>query len=381
MRFLFVTNFCPHYRVRTFEILARRADVRFVFFSAGDEWYWDQRHGRQTGDFPHEYLKGLSLTRWFRVTPRLLPIVWRYDGDVILKCITGRFALPVTLIIAKLRGKPFVLWTGMWRHPRTLFHVLTYPVARLVYHLSDAVVVYGEHVKRYLVSLGVDPRKIFIAPHAVDNQSYNRAVSVAEIQALRDRLGLGDRRVVLFVGRLEASKGLETLLEAFATLRRADTALVLVGEGTRAQHLRDRAEQLGIADRVVFTGYVPKLETVPFYALADVFVLPSVTVPAGRETWGLVINEAFNQGTPVVATTAVGAAMGGLVQPGRNGEVVAEREVAPLASALERILSDGTLRARLSRGAREVVAAWDDGRMADGFLAAVRYAAARRRSP
>jgi len=72
--------------------------------------------------------------------------------------------------------------------------------------------------------------------------------------------------------------------------------------------------------------------------------------------------------------------MGGLVQPGRNGEIVAEGEVAPLASALDRILSDRTFRERLSTGAREVIAAWDDGRMAEGFLAAVRYAAARPRS-
>src|SRR5207249_4212309 len=125
MRFLFVTNFCPHYRVRTFETLAQRADVRFVFFSAGDEWYWEQKHGRRHGDFPHEYLQGFHITPWVRVTPRLIPIVWRYDGDVILKCITGRFALPVTLLIAKLRRKPFVLWTGMWQHPGTLFHVLS----------------------------------------------------------------------------------------------------------------------------------------------------------------------------------------------------------------------------------------------------------------
>ena len=374
-----VTNFCPHYHVRTFELLARRADVRFVFFSGGEEWYWGQPRGPEGGDFPHEYLRGFHLSPWVRVTPSLIRLVWRYDGDVVLKCINGRFALPVTLIVAKLRRKPFVLWTGMWRHPRTLFHALTYPVTRLVYRWSDAIVVYGDHVKRYLTSLGVSADKIFVAPHAVDNEAYSRHVNEAERRDIRARYGLGERRLVLFVGRLAPVKGLEILLEAYARLSLPNVALVLVGDGELRPRLERLAGRLGISDRVTFAGYISPADTVSFYATADVLVLPSVSVRAGRETWGLVVNEAMNQGTPVVATTAVGAAAGGLVQPGRTGEVVPEGQPGPLAEALLRILSDGPYREHLRAGAREVIAGWNNDRMIEGFLSAARYAAARNR--
>jgi glycosyltransferase involved in cell wall biosynthesis len=374
MRLLFVTNFCPHYRVRTFEILAGRADVQFVFFSAGDEWYWGQKHGPQRGAFPHEYLWGFPITRWVRVTPKLLRILWSYDGDAILKCITGRFALPVSLLIAKVRRKPFVLWTGMWQHPKTAFHALTYPMTRLIYRFADAIVVYGEHVKQYLVSIGVAPRKIFVAPHAVDNSAYNRLVSEDERQALRRRFVLGERRVALYVGRLEASKGVEALLEGYAGVRIPHTVLVIVGDGSLRVRLERLATELGISERVVFTGYMGPADTVAFYSLADVLVLPSVTVRAGKEPWGLVVNEAMNQGTPVVATTAVGAAMGGLVQPGRTGEVVPERDAGALAGAIRRIIGDSVYRQQLSEGALQVIRGWDNDQMIDGFLQAVAYA-------
>lgn len=378
MRLLFVTNFCPHYRVRTFEELARRIDVEFVFFSAGDEWYWEQRHGRQAGRFPHEYLRGFQVTPWMRVTPKLLRILWRYDGDVILKCITGRFALPVSLLIAKLRKRPFVLWTGIWAHPRTPFHRLTYPITRLVYGLADAIAVYGEHVKRYLVSIGVDEAKIFIAPHAVDNEMYNRSVSLEERDALRERLGLAGRRVVLHVGRLEAVKGVDQLVRAFARSAPADATLVLAGEGSLRDTLEAQAQALGIANRVLFAGYVSPADTVPLYAIAEVLVLASVGVREGRELWGLVVNEAMNQSCPVIATMAVGAAAGGLVRHGVNGEVIPEGDVGALGGALQRVLSDAGYRAALRAGARRTIETWDNSRMVDGFIAAARYARARR---
>jgi len=86
-----------------------------------------------------------------------------------------------------------------------------------------------------------------------------------------------------------------------------------------------------------------------------------------------VINEAFNQGVPVIATDAVGAAAGGLVQDGVNGFVVPERDSVALAQALRRILDNPDLRERFSQNARQIIAAWDNERMVLGFREAVEY--------
>ncbi|MCC6588027.1 MAG: glycosyltransferase family 4 protein [Bryobacterales bacterium] len=374
MRVAFVTNFASHYRVKTFETLAKYYDVHYLFFSGGDEWYWQRRHGTRAGDFSYEYLSGISMAGT-RITPALLTKLLYGKFDVVLKCINGRFALPAAYLAARLRRRPFVLWTGIWSFLDTPFHRAASFIATYIYSHADAVVVYGEHVKRFLVSRGVDAQRIFVAAHAVDNAAYDRSVRPEETSGLRNRLGIpGDAPVVLYLGRLETVKGLGYLLQAFSQINQHGAYLVLAGAGSEQAALAKRAVELGIGGRVKFAGYAP-IEVAPtFYAMADVFVLPSITVPTGKETWGLVVNEAFNQGVPVIATDAVGAAAGGLVQDGVNGFVVPERNAAALAKAITRILSDATLRDQLSDGARRTIAGWDNEQMVQGFRAAIDYA-------
>ena len=93
-----------------------------------------------------------------------------------------------------------------------------------------------------------------------------------------------------------------------------------------------------------------------FYAGSDVVVVPSVPTRDFLEPWGLVVNEAFHQGVPVIATDAVGAAAGGLVQHERTGLVVPAGDARALAAALRRLHDDPALRARLGANAREAVA-------------------------
>ena len=90
----------------------------------------------------------------------------------------------------------------------------------------------------------------------------------------------------------------------------------------------------GLQEKAQFVGYVSPEEALTYYATADLFVLPSITMPTGKEPWGLVINEAMNQGLPVIATEAVGAAAGGLVQAGVNGFIVPERDSEAIAQAM-----------------------------------------------
>jgi glycosyltransferase involved in cell wall biosynthesis len=375
-RIVFVTNICPHYRVKTFETLAQYYyNVEFFFYSAGNEWYWQQNHRVRTGNFRHTYLPALQLSRRrVRLVPSLVSKLWLGNFDVYIKCINGRFALPTSYIIARLRRRPFVLWTGIWMKLDTPFHRLVFPLTRWIYRHADAIVVYGEHVKRYLMSLKIEPEKIFVAAHAVDNDKYRRSVPENEKANLRAKLNIANERIVMYLGRLEEVKGIEYLLRAFASLKVDHTTLMVVGEGSLKMRLVELAQELGIADKTRFVGYASPEEATNYYALADVLVLPSVTTPQGKETWGLVVNEAMNQGVPVVATDAVGAAAGGLVQPGVNGFIVPERDANGLAEAMARILTDAKLREHLSANARRIVAGWDNERMVKGFREAIDYA-------
>jgi glycosyltransferase involved in cell wall biosynthesis len=260
-------------------------------------------------------------------------------------------------------------------------HRLMFPLTRYVYRHADAIVVYGDHVKRYLISEGVPAERIFSAHHAVDNAAYDVAIAAADRRALRDQLRAGDRKIVLYLGRLEAGKGLDYLVDAFAAADDERALLVLAGEGSERPHLEQRVRDRGIAERVRFVGYVPSDQTMAYYAIAWVYVLPSITIPLFKEPWGLVVNEAMNQGTPVIASDAVGAAAGGLVQDGDTGFVVPERDAPAITRALNRVLGEPGLRDRLGERARSVVATWDNERMVRGFRDAIEYVTQTRARP
>lgn len=371
MKIAFVTNLCAHYRIRTFEALGQEHNVTYFFFSAGDEWYWEQKHGTNVGNFQFKQLRGIRIGKT-RFTLTLPYNLVKYRGDVYIKCINGKFALPITYIIARLLRKPFILWTGIWMRLNTPFHRAFFPIVRYIYRHSDAIVVYGEHVKEYLVSEGVRPNRIFVTNHAIENSAYNRYVSIGETDTLRNDLDISsDQSVLLSLGRLVPEKGLDILIKAFAYLQLDDVVLVIVGSGRDEPRLLELVKRYGITGRVRFVGYVPTDQTIPYYAIADAFVIPSITTNTFKEPWGLTVNEAFNQGVPVVATDAVGAAMGGLIENGINGYIIPERDVQALLDALHKLLSDSELRVTMSTNAKEKIDHWDNDLMVKGFLDAI----------
>jgi glycosyltransferase involved in cell wall biosynthesis len=229
---------------------------------------------------------------------------------------------------------------------------------RHLYRRADAIVTYGPHVSAYVRSKGA-MQTVVEAPQSVDNAYWigqSDAIRRAAFQAA-------------FVGRITREKGLQVLYQAWRTLGLSalSAALVLVGDGP----IRARAVATGA---VHAEGPRSPAEVRNFYAGSDVVVLPSVPTRDFREPWGLVVNEAFNQGVPVIATDAVGAVAGGLVRHERTGLVVPAGDVGALAAALRRMHDDPALRTRLGAAAREAVKAYTHDAWAAGVsnaLAAV----------
>lgn len=375
MKIAFITKYWAHYRVNTYETLAKYEDVHYIFHSIEKGWYWDQTHKDGDESIHYDHVQDLKI-RQIRIPHKLIGKLWQDNYDLYFKCVNNKFALAVSYLTARLRGKPFVLWTGIWGRLHARVHHLAWPLTKYVYRHADAVAVYGIRVKQYLIEEGVRPEKIFLAPHAVKNEDYNQVVPEEAVQELRRSLDLTpDQKVVLYVGRLVKAKGLPYLLEAFSRINVPDAVLVLVGRGPEEEALRQQVKSLNIAHRVRFTGYVVPNKTVTYYAMAWVHVLPSITGMPTLETWGLVVNEAFNQGVPSIVSTAVGAAGSGLVEDGVTGFVVPERSAELLAVRLQHILCDEDLRQRLSVAARERVVHWNNEAMVAGFRAAIHYAA------
>jgi glycosyltransferase involved in cell wall biosynthesis len=265
----------------------------------------------------------------------------------------GRVALPGSYLAARRARIPFVLWASLWAHPRTPAHVLSYLPMRRIYRGADAIVTYGPHVSAYVSEQRGNARNVFEAPQAVSADEFGKEISPELRAHARTHAGAPSDAgfLALFVGRLVREKGVHVLLDAWRRAKLGDGAiLALAGDGP----LRDEVARQPAGVQAL--GFVPRDHLPALYAAADVLVLPSIRTATFLEPWGLVVNEAMHQGTPVIATDAVGAARGGLVRDGRNGLVVAQGDAVALAARLRSIAQNSGLRTALGRAARRDVA-------------------------
>ena len=157
-------------------------------------------------------------------------------------------------------------------------------------------------------------------------------------------VGPGDR--VAYLGRLEPYKNVDLLLRAMARLRERfpRTEIVVIGRGSAQRGLEALAQELGLADRTRFTGFVSDAERDRLLAETRVCVCPSA-----KEGWGLTVIESNAVATPVVATDAPG--LRDSVREGETGFLVPEGDVEGFATRLAELLENDELATRMSTAA------------------------------
>jgi len=177
--------------------------------------------------------------------------------------------------------------------------------------------------------------------------------------AVRERLGLAGRPVVICVSRMVPRKGQDTLIRAWPQVltQVSDAVLLLVGDGPYAPRLRRLAQQLGVSDSVVFTGPVPWPELPAYYDAADVFAMPCRTRRAGLDVEGLgiVYLEASATGLPVIGGDSGGAP--DAILDGESGYVVHDGPGAA-ARVIELLEDPGKAKAMGEKGLAWVDREW-----------------------
>jgi len=216
---------------------------------------------------------------------------------------------------------------------------------------ADAIIASSEDEKAQMVELyGANPAGIRVIPCGID---LNRFKPIDKGLA-RQQLGLDDRKLLLFVGRIEPLKAVDVLLQALGKLvgeKSRLQLLVLGGDpnvGKEMRRLKDLAARLGISERVSFVGAVEHSLLATYYSAADVCVVPS-----HYESFSLVAAEALACGTPVIA-----ARVGGLQSVVRhllNGLLIAPHSPAALARAISMLMENDQLRLTLAAEARRSV--------------------------
>jgi 1,2-diacylglycerol 3-alpha-glucosyltransferase len=208
------------------------------------------------------------------------------------------------------------------------------------------VVAPSEGMRQVLVRMGVDT-DIKVLPNGVDVKPYYREVQPVD----RAQFGFTPGDVVMvYVGRLGPEKNLPFLLRSFfGTAQACDNVkLLIIGHGPEKDNLQDRAQAMGMANKVHFTGMVD-YENMPRYlAAADLFVTASVT-----EVHPLSIIEAMAAGLPVLGITSPG--VGDTVEHGVTG-LLASEDLAAFTAKMVRLVTERDLRHSMALEARKASA-------------------------
>lgn len=216
-------------------------------------------------------------------------------------------------------------------------------------HAFDRVVALSHRMQEKLELEGITPVEV------VHNGVPERSM----------RSPLGDTPIAAFAGRLVSEKGVDVLLRAFAQIhtRVPDAKLLIAGHGQEAEALRSLAQDLDIADRVIWLGHLPRPELEQQFDAAWVQVVPSLW----EEPFGNVSTEAMMRGTAVVAS-AVGA-QPEIVSDLETGFLVPPGDVEAMAQSLLALLTDRALAERMgAAGRRRAVQHFSEDRRTERFV-------------
>lgn len=321
-------NIPSPYMVERFNALADRGTFEFeAWFNdriePGRSWEVDESNWR----FRYKYIPTTRLAGHVFHWP--FPVLGR-KPDVLVSL----YAEPVFLIgwlLARLRGSKTAFWCQVTMDRWVKRAAWKDAIKRLVFRKVDATLGSGQDSRTFAMRYGTPPEKALCLPHSIDVVHYADGSKTARQARESLRRGLGLRGTTfIYVGRLWWGKGIIHLLDAFEQVQcrsESGVSLLLVGDGPEEETLKERCVERKIRN-VVFAGFKQKADLPRYYAVADVFVFPTLGDP-----YGLVVDEAMACSLPVISTNAAGE-IRDRVEDGVNGYIVPPEDSAALTERM-----------------------------------------------
>ena len=278
-------------------------------------------------------LLGIAAAKKFN-----LPLVTQYSTDVYEyvrlypEAMPGVLALTgIATVSLKGGGKALANIANDLRHRRKtnikFSQSLVKNCVTMLHNNCDAVIALSRKKQKQLIAWKTQSR-VELLPTGVD-----AIKPTTNSSKLRAKLGIpDDAKVILYVGRIAAEKNLDLLVDCFDRVNDAmtETYLVLVGDYEYRPILEEKASHKRHADKIIFTGKVPRHQLGDYYALGDVFAFPSIT-----DTQGLVVHEAAMAGLPLIL---VDREVSELLIPNQTG-MFARNNPRNLANTIIQLLS------------------------------------------
>ncbi len=315
-----------------------------------------------TYDYPYDLLFNDSLEniRFWPKTKALFSVFNSYNPDILN--ITGYYdpAQVLLMLYAKLRGIKIVISneSNVKDSVRTGIKEL---LKKSILQLANGFICFGKSSADYLEKLGINSSKILTQKAAiVDDEilTKNFQNGLLTRQQRKEKLG-SQKHNFMYVGRMSEEKNLSLLIETFGQLKAQDWGLILLGEGSQKSALQILANQY---KNIFFLNGVAWYDVPQGLALADVFVLPSLSEP-----WGLVVNEAMVCAMPVVVSEVCGC-VDDLVIEGKNGFVFNPNNPKKLTEILQYFIENPAKINEMGEASTQLVAPFSAEKVAKEIL-------------
>lgn len=335
---LLLTNILSPYRVPLFNILSKvlnKKGIKFkVVFMAENEHNREWRIRKDELEVDYTVLPGWHHFIWkYELPIHINWSIWKSlrqeSPDVIISGGYSYLSNWFALIYCKLLHKKLILWTGTTPESVKGKCFLRSGLRKTFIKNCNAFVTYGERSADFLNDSGIDSNSIFIGCNVGDVDFFRKAVAAYRMgKDFQKEKSKFSAPLLLYVGQLIPRKGILQLIAALSELKSQPWHLLIVGNGPLRQTIEERLRINQINDRVHLIGFQDKEKLVKFYALADIFVFPSLLDP-----FGIVVSESLASGLFTITSKYAGASWD-LIKQGENGLIIDSKNIEELRSAI-----------------------------------------------
>ncbi len=383
-RLAILTSHAIQYQVPLFRALTARPEIDLmVYFCSG--WgaleYRDPGFGEAfkwdvpvTNGYKHHFFRNWSP---WPVPGRALGVINPGIINELLRCKYDAVVIHGYALVSYLLG-----YLGAWLSRTPVFfrgetvlrpnrpwwvRVAKRIFLSVLFHGTDAFLTIGSKSSEFYRAFGISEERLFFTPYSVDNDFFREESRKWRRQkaVLKVSLGISEELpVILFVGKLVKRKRPFDLLYAYENIGN-EVALVFVGDGELRSALEQYVRERGLS-RVKFVGFKNQSELPRYYAMADIFALPS----SSQEVSPLVINEAMCCALPVVVSDAVPSA-NDFVENGYNGYIYPCGDVSRLTQVLHNLILAPELESVFGERSQQLIEDWNNSKVVEGILEAL----------
>lgn len=325
------------YRMDLYNQLAQQYQVKVLLTGSEKELAtlgFDLKKVNRQAKFDYTYSqKGFYIGRHL-ISTIYLDIIKNFRPDIVMAHEYGINTLASIILKKRYKFKLFITCDDSFNMASTYSRKRECLRKFVVGHV-DGFITVSTHTLQYLqTKYSTSANKFIYFPIIQNDQVLLQKIqqSTEKSHEIMKRYDLENKKIVLFVGRLESIKRIDLLIQAYSTVKTTDSKLIIVGDGSLRQELRILVQKKGIEENVIFTGALTGTDLYVWYYISHIFVLPS-----NREAFGAVVNEALVGGCFSIVSDHAGASC---LITSNNGFTFKSENLQDLESKLSFLLKE-----------------------------------------